>query len=298
VNHFEKQANELLDQLGITALPINPVAVCDQLGIEYRESRFDGFEGKLIVTDKHSLIAVNSRIQNSGRKSFTASHELGHFCCHVTLGSRSFNCSRNDLTGASQKKLEIEANQFAAEFMMPSGLSDHLIERHMCDWELINQFASVCDVSLEAAANRYVSKTSLPCAFVISENQRIKYFTSSPELIYRINMDSRSVGKSTAAFHSHIGKNYSDDFQEVPADEWFVGRFTPDSRILEWSLPKNSYGHVYTLLLDEGDICYAKDSPGFTNKRFLDGYEDCSGLVGVDRYMREVNPFRKSKRRP
>lgn len=78
-----------------------------------------------------------------GRARFTAAHELGHFLLHTNVPLA--RCERGDGTPA-YRLAEPQANQFAAEFLMPDSLIDSFDEAP----DLMDRFG----VSYGAAGNR------------------------------------------------------------------------------------------------------------------------------------------------
>jgi Zn-dependent peptidase ImmA (M78 family) len=75
----------------------------------------DKFSGCLWKNNEEWTIVLNSQ-QNPQRRLFTIAHELGHFFLHRHVRER-FTCSFN--TTSPLSRLEREANQFAAELLMP-----------------------------------------------------------------------------------------------------------------------------------------------------------------------------------
>jgi len=291
----ELKAQELLDTLDIDSLPVRPREICSRLNVSYHEHPFDGFDGLLIVGGNSSVIGVNSNIETAGRKAYTAAHELGHLCLHAKVAER-FECNSDDLTSISKLDMEIEANAFAAELMMPKPLVAPIIRSDVLTWDAVKSLALHCDTSLTAAAIRFVNLTEVPCAVVIAQNGVIKFYRASNEFQYRVDMDSRLLAKNSAAHTSHSGKIPQNDFAPIHPSNWLTGKFTTDSELLEWSLPKNRYGQVLTLLLDEGDVCFAKDGRNLGSRTSFSDEDEEDGL-GVDKFMAEVNPFKRGKRR-
>ena len=71
------------------------------------------------------IIGVNSS-HSIGRQRFTTAHELGHLILHkdenLHVDERSPIGFRNEESSLATKDVEIEANQFAAELLMPAEL--------------------------------------------------------------------------------------------------------------------------------------------------------------------------------
>jgi Zn-dependent peptidase ImmA (M78 family) len=63
---------------------------------------------------------VLNAAEGESRRRFTLAHELGHWICHCAAGrDQPVFCRERDLSQASDRALEREANVFAAELLMP-----------------------------------------------------------------------------------------------------------------------------------------------------------------------------------
>jgi len=80
----------------------------------------NGFDGALVRAKgtPFDAIIVRDSIRESGRKNFTVAHEIGHFPGH---DKADLICTSTELGNWSDsaKELEREANEFAAELLMP-----------------------------------------------------------------------------------------------------------------------------------------------------------------------------------
>lgn len=124
------RAEHLLERLGIQSLPVNVHYIARQLGIRIVQAHLgNGVSGLLVNRSGTPIICVQESDPET-RKRFTIAHELGHHYLghafergtqvHVDRGNLvSFRNSRSS-DGIDPK--EIEANQFAASLLMPSGL--------------------------------------------------------------------------------------------------------------------------------------------------------------------------------
>jgi len=126
----EQEARNLLDELGITELPVIPKDICEKLDIPYYEDPLNSRDGVLIV-DPHrgqALISVNASIAEQGRKNFTGAHELGHLCLD-TYSQSKFYCPRETIESFNPiiQPIELRANHFAAELLMPKFIYQELV---------------------------------------------------------------------------------------------------------------------------------------------------------------------------
>lgn len=263
----EHEAVEFLDQLGIHELPVRPIDVCNQLQIEYREQSLGNIDGMLFINlvTSRGLISVNSGIPEQGRKNFTCAHELGHYCMD-SYEESEFRCLRDNIESFRKQMnpIELRANQFAAEFIMPKRLFKDHVSDNEPDWGLIRRLAALAETSLIATALKFVSVCEYSCAVVVSRKNMVHWFHSSGKFKLFIDMDSRILSPHTIAGQVFQGRTPPNSFEVVKADNW-----TSDSDIgsraelLEWTLPMNSYGQVYSLIFDEDEIGSKKDEIGF-----------------------------------
>jgi hypothetical protein len=118
-----------LSLFGGNELPVPVEAIAeDLLGLRVDESWEIDCSGMLLPAERK--IVLNARERVIGRNDpplrrfrFTVAHEIGHWVCHCLEGRAATlepsYCRPVDLTLASDRKLEREANVFAAELLMP-----------------------------------------------------------------------------------------------------------------------------------------------------------------------------------
>lgn len=186
-----KLAAAVINQITDMSLPVPIVEIAYALNIvEIQDVVTDGFEGGLITNNLKTSgsILVNER-SNPRRRRYTVGHEIGHYLnpWHKPKDGQQFLCSNKDLLRSASKtmtsfeKMEVEANQFAAELLMPTRIfRDDLRRLQGIDLGHIERLADKYDVSKEAAARRYVELQDEPCAIIFSHNGKIRYTTRNP----------------------------------------------------------------------------------------------------------------------
>ncbi len=117
-------AQALLEEYWDFTIPISPEEFAKKLGLKIDLSNdMDTKSGCLDA--EHRIIHVNAT-DSEERQRFTIAHELGHFC----LGHGS---SLRDTTKANwyavNPEHEKEANQFAADLLMPAIAIKAMVER-------------------------------------------------------------------------------------------------------------------------------------------------------------------------
>lgn len=83
-----------------------------------KEGPLSGSEGRLIRKKSRGIIHVRENIRPEGRRRFTIAHELGHWELHSNHSQ--FLCDADDMRDYGRSILEMEANHFAAELLMPT----------------------------------------------------------------------------------------------------------------------------------------------------------------------------------
>ncbi len=253
----EAEAKNLLEELGIAELPIVPKNLCKRLGIIYKEDPLNNIDGMLLIyPDFGSLIGVNSRIGEEGRKNFTCAHELGHFCMDGDTQSK-FYCTKDSIENFSGRSqgIEFRADKFAAELLMPEFLIMELVNGYEPSWEHIKDLSKLSGTSLLSSAIRFIDLTEYACTLIVIERNKIAWFRKSNEFRPHIIMESRFVPENTVAYSVIQNQEILEDYTVVKADCWISGRgVNPDTELLEWTLPRNSYDQIFTLLFDEEGI--------------------------------------------
>ncbi len=173
-------AEKILNQLSI-----NSPAALQRLegiawlrGAEVRYAPLSSAEGRLIVDRGKGIITISSNVSNLQRKRFSIAHELGHFELHRQRTSL-FLCSIDDINDGvvknSVNRMEREANEFAAAFLLPDRFFKPLCDESDPSLCHIAQLARQFDTSLTATALRFIHCTVAPVALVYTEDQYIKW---------------------------------------------------------------------------------------------------------------------------
>jgi Zn-dependent peptidase ImmA (M78 family) len=138
----EHRAQKLLDELGITSVPVPVEKIPKLLGAQLRYSPLDDeLSGMAFVKDGTPIIGVNA-LHHPHRQRFTIAHEIGHLCLHrdhitntvhVDKGFPVSVLKRDATSAAGTERLEIEANQFAAALLMPRKILDQVLAETRID---------------------------------------------------------------------------------------------------------------------------------------------------------------------
>jgi Zn-dependent peptidase ImmA (M78 family) len=122
---LKNKAKELLEKSNIRKAPVPVEKLASALNAIVRYQPFDGDVSGLVHNqDSQAVIGVNSNHAET-RQRFTIAHEIGHLLLHhseslhVDNQLRSVVNFRDEVSSLGVDDSEIEANQFAAELLMP-----------------------------------------------------------------------------------------------------------------------------------------------------------------------------------
>ncbi|MGA2328482.1 MAG: ImmA/IrrE family metallo-endopeptidase [Bryobacteraceae bacterium] len=243
-------ASLLLDRLGITGKP-DLTAVCRRLGLRVKEERLSGAHGTLVRSKsaQKGIITVKASLREAAQKRFTIAHEIGHFIIpyHKELGNV---CDARviDRYGTTMPRPELEANEFAAELILPSKLISNRLPLKHPSLDPIGTVAREFEASLTATTWRYLDLTDLPCAMVWSEAGKAVWYRTSEALPYKLPLRDLPTEQSIAG-RLCAGKEVTSRADKVDPQLWFYpSQAERISLLIEESLPLPSYDAVLTLL--------------------------------------------------
>lgn len=115
-------AKDVLDTHWDGVLPVRPIAIARQLGIDVFKSSDLGHSGQInLGKDGETPIIVFNDSEALVRQRFTVAHEIGHFALgHLNGSKQMFRDDSRNFSTFQYDTREVEANQFAAAFLMPS----------------------------------------------------------------------------------------------------------------------------------------------------------------------------------
>jgi Zn-dependent peptidase ImmA (M78 family) len=116
----ERMAQTLLREHWDGVLPVAPEELARAAGVTvlYRPLEA-GTSGMLVCQPSQRPVAVINQAHHPVRQRFSVAHELGHYQLHQHLEVRVSRFYRDARSAAGVDRTEIEANQFAAELLMP-----------------------------------------------------------------------------------------------------------------------------------------------------------------------------------
>jgi Zn-dependent peptidase ImmA (M78 family) len=122
--YVRQKAHNMLELAGIVDPPVEVERIASVLGFKVVLYDFDddSVSGMLVIEDEVRAIGVNSK-QHPNRQRFSVAHEIGHFLAgHEDHDHSDFVDQKKfyvDELFATHDPKEQEANEFAAELLMP-----------------------------------------------------------------------------------------------------------------------------------------------------------------------------------
>jgi len=228
-------------------------AISHFFGIHIVKRNLTGCSAKLTCSQKSARITISNAEKYEPRIRFSIAHELGHFFLHKNKKSY-FPCSQEDMFQWSNPGIEVEANTFAANMLMPEKIFKNHVSTQAPSVNLIITTSNEFCTSLMATLIRYVECSFEPLALVYIKERKIIWSKRNKDFSYFLK-------KSGTAVHDH---SYAMDcFQKgkgnfegkVPVYAWLDDyRVDNDSMIHECAFYSPTLNAAQSLLWVDGDI--------------------------------------------
>lgn len=220
-----------------------------------REEALASADGRLVCKANKGIITVNANIPEIGWKRFAVSHEFGHFELHRNQEGISLYTDRYFSLHDRRRNIETEANEFAAELLMPESLFEPECKSGLPDFDKVSNLASKFATSLTATALRYVDYSPFECALVASQDKVIKWFRTSEDFTYFIIEPGSKLSSHAVAMDLFENPELNSNKDDVPAIVWIKNsNVDPSAMIKEHALALRRYNQVLSLIWIDDDI--------------------------------------------
>jgi Zn-dependent peptidase ImmA (M78 family) len=244
-------ARGLIDELGLTEpSEIDVELIAAYLGVYVRYRPLGNQEGHLLRSGDAGLVVVDEAATTSSKWRFVIGHELGHFMLHPDEDQLHV-CTDGALreTGRITRQ-EYEANDFAAELLMPSAMFAPRVARISGGpptiWE-VSALARAFDTSLTATALRFILHTQEACALAHVTGGRIDWWTRTRAFVPRLRPGAPiPEGTLTAA----VAAGEHAPSVSVPSEPlaWSKTMRAARLELFEHAVSLGGYGSVLALL--------------------------------------------------
>jgi hypothetical protein len=221
------------------------------LGLGLQEAEVDGFDGALVRATNLPLgaIVIRKSIREASRKNFTIAHEIGHFVLSAA-DRTSLACAASDVANwsDSSKEIERQADEFAAELLMPAALVERIVHGAPPSLQLIEEIAQKSRASLSAAAWRYCDLAKENCAVVWSTDRAIYWSKRAPGFGFSLPKGKR-IEEGTFADACFAKAKVPKRPRAVPARLWISSSsIDRDATLWEQSKALPAYRSAISLL--------------------------------------------------
>lgn len=135
-----ERVKALLRKCDVTTAPVPVEKIAASLGAQVRYSELDeSLSGMIFISGEVPVIGVNFR-HHPNRRRFTIAHEIAHLELHRDMIAneihvdKKFRVLMRDAQSASgTERMEIQANRFAAELLMPASLLNPMLKKQGFD---------------------------------------------------------------------------------------------------------------------------------------------------------------------
>ncbi|HYD90357.1 MAG TPA: ImmA/IrrE family metallo-endopeptidase, partial [Flavobacterium sp.] len=185
------------------------------------------------------------------------SHELGHYEMHRDIKPIFSDTEEDLLNWYRGGEHEIEANEFAAEFLMPSELFRKECERKKFEPKVIDHLSNRFQVSKTAAILKFVKRGNHPVFVVFCKDNKMKWFKKSDDF-YHYSLFEYNAPPPTGSVSYEIfsGKKayYGEEAkQDIWKSDWFKmnNADEPNSRFFEFCLYAKSFNYTLSVIWEK-----------------------------------------------
>jgi len=250
-------AKDLLSKLGINSIPICPFFIAEKLEIEIMKlpPNKKGVSGMLLQSNDNFGILYATYLNNEGYERFSICHEIGHYYLPGHPEKILKEVIHQSQAGFTiDDRFEFEADQFAANLLMPAHLFEKEVDKFPTSMNSIEKLSKIFVTSLTATAIRYIEFTPAAVAVILSTSNVIDYCFMSDtfkefkgiewikkgtplptySITHKFNKDKKNVLKSFRR------EGY------INIQHWFGGDY--EIELVEEVLGLGNYGKTLTIL--------------------------------------------------
>ncbi|MCX7122743.1 MAG: ImmA/IrrE family metallo-endopeptidase [Gammaproteobacteria bacterium] len=250
----ESAANQVLIEYEITEAPVDPLLIASKKGIIVEAAPLENCFGQFYKLGDKFIILYSNAIDNDRFKRFTVAHELGHYCLAGHPEYLLENSTHHQSKGEhlSHDPYEREADEFAANLLMPKNLFKAQIKKQKTEgMSAIKSLSNSFETSLISTALRYVKLTDIPAAIILSENNKVCWFSASKAFKDIPNLSwpqkGHAIPRESATYDA--SPQSKEGKASMSTQDWCGG--SKDIEIQEEYIDLGSYGKVLTILTAE-----------------------------------------------
>lgn len=190
-----------------------------------KEENISGAEGRIVFQENNAVITVHSEINIKGKKRFVLAHELGHYEMHKDLLTVHADDHKSLSDWYKNGRHEIEANQFAAELLMPKELFIQKSKGKDFNLDLIEYLSNRFQTTKTSTLIRYSKFGDFPIALIFSEEGIVKWTQITEDFVLQYIPLNEKVPVNTVAYDFFKGRGLLSEPEKIRATDWFSDDF-------------------------------------------------------------------------
>ena len=251
------KARQFVRDAGNNSVPVDVerLAAAAMANIKFAYDLAEDESGQTTLFKSKHVIIVNGNHREE-RQRFTVLHEIGHIV--LELPSQHYGATLKTgvlLRYGQRPEEEVLCDVFAAECLLPYGPFASQVADTDISLDAVKSLAKEYKASLTATGSRFALNANEPCAFVLSEDGRIRYVSQSKylrELKGWINFNA-PVPHGSVAQRLMQGSSKIEDYDELPTDVWFDGGIRNRPVVTEEAMLLREWNQCLSLIwFDEG----------------------------------------------
>ena len=252
------EAREFLRKAGIESVPVNVgrLAAAANATVKVAHDLADDESGQTTSYQGKHFIIVNGN-HSEVRQRFTVLHEIGHIVLELPSNHHGATLKTGALLRyARRPEEEMLCDVFAAECLLPHKPFAERVVASDISLDAVKSLARQFVASLTTTGSRFAFHANEPCAFVLSEEGRIRYVSRSKylrEMKGWIGFGA-PVPCGSVAHRLIAGGSSTEEYDEVPTDVWFNGGIRSRPMVAEESILLEEWNQCLSLIWFEEDL--------------------------------------------
>ncbi|HEY2515260.1 MAG TPA: ImmA/IrrE family metallo-endopeptidase [Polyangiaceae bacterium] len=195
-------------------------AIAARLGVMIVYERLTTAEALLLHAGGRAVICIDEALRGTPRAYFAIAHELGHRALHSAIDHLAQCSAAAEARTDRAWRVETEADQFAAELLMPEALCAPFCTAAAPAFDDVERVARAFGTSFVASGIRYVELARAPCAITLLRWGRVAWAAESPFFPGMISARKRAHAASVAARLLDRSAGWTEGPVEVPGEAW------------------------------------------------------------------------------
>lgn len=219
------KARKFVRNTGITSIPVDleRFAAIANAKIKVANDLADDESGQTTQFKGKNIIIVNGNHREE-RQRFTVLHEIAHIILELPSEHHGTKLTSNTLMRYGRRpQEEIFCDVFAAECLLPYDFFVKDVSDLDISMAAVKELAEKYKASMTTTGSRFALSANEPCAFVLSEDNYVRYVSRSKFLNEMKGWIDFNVPlpKESVAHRLMRGSSKSEDYDTLPSHVWF-----------------------------------------------------------------------------